>query len=185
MDGEITRRLLGLGLVAGSAACASVSQAADPADPPLSELDQRLAPLRNFVGRWGGTVRGEPGTGTVERTYAAILSGKFIEERNVSRYASGEVHHHIAYWSLDRARGRFVLRQFHQESFVKQFVATTADFSQGRLIVESESIENIPPGFRARETYVFSGANAFEEIFEIAEPQGEYSLYSHNRFERG
>jgi hypothetical protein len=184
MDGDITRRLLGLGLVASSAACASGAQVPDPINPAPSELDQRLAPLRNFVGRWRGTVSGEPGTGTVERTYASILSGKFIEERNVSRYVSGEVHHHIAYWSLDRGRGRFVLRQFHQESFVNQFVATTPDFSESRLIVESESIENIPPGFRARETYVFSGANAFEEIFEIAEPQGEYSLYSHNRFER-
>jgi hypothetical protein len=184
MNGDITRRLLGLGLVAGSAACASASQTTDPINPPPSELDQRLAPLRNFLGRWRGTVSGEPGTGTVERTYAPILSGKFIEERNESRYVSGEVHHHIAYWSFDRGRGRFVLRQFHQESFVNQFAATTADFNQGGLIVESESIENTPPGFRAGETYVFNGANAFEEIFEIAEPGSAFSLYSHNRFER-
>jgi hypothetical protein len=31
------------------------------------------------------------------------------------------------------------------------------------------SIENIRAGFRARETYVFSSNDQFEEIFEIAE----------------
>ncbi|MGE0530775.1 MAG: hypothetical protein AB7G40_17245 [Hyphomonadaceae bacterium] len=113
-----------------------------------------------------------------------MLSGRFIEERNTSRYVSGEVHHHIAYWSLDRGRGRFVLRQFHQESFVNQFAATTADFTESRLEVDSESIENIPPGFRARETYAFNGADAFDEIFEIAEPNAVFALYSHNRFQR-
>jgi hypothetical protein len=184
MDANITRRFLGLGLAISATACASASATSDPVAAATPPLDQRLTPLSNFVGRWRGTVSGEPGTGTVERTYTPILQGKFIEERNESNYVSGEVHHHIAYWSLDRRRGRFVLRQFHQESFVNQFVASTADFAESRLVMESESIENIPPGFRARETYVFNGADAFEEIFEIAEPSAEFTLYSHNRFER-
>ena len=37
-----------------------------------------------------------------------------------------------------------------------------------RAIV-SEAIENIPPGYRARDPYTFSGADEFEEVFEIAE----------------
>lgn len=181
MHSGVTRRLLGLGLVAGSTSCASAQSVA--VEPPPA-LDQRLTPISRFVGRWRGTVTGEPGTGTVERTYAPILAGKFIEERNASRHVSGEVHHHIAYWSFDRRRSRFVLRQFHVESFVNQFVATTAEFVGGRLVIDSESIENIPPGFRARETYVFDGENSFDKLFEIAEPNGEFSLYSHNRFRR-
>ena len=182
MDASITRRVLGLSLVAGLPACAAAPHAS--ALPETPALDARLAPLQRFVGRWRGTVRGEPGAGIVERAYAPILGGKFIEERNTSSYESGELHHHIAYWSFDRRRARFVLRQFHEESFVNQFVATTPDFVEGRLIVESEAIENIPPGFRARESYVFSSADAFEEIFEIAEPNADYQLYSHNRFTR-
>jgi|CXWL01.1.fsa_nt_gi hypothetical protein len=183
MTSSITRRLLALGLVAATASCATApTGAATNVAPP--ELDQRLTALSRFVGHWRGTAEGEPGAGTVERAYTPILSGKFIEERNESRYASGEIHHHIAYWSFDRRRSRFVLRQFHQESFVNQFVATTPEFVDGRLVVESEAIENIPPGFRARETYVFSSADAFEEIFEIAEPSADYQTYSHNRFTR-
>ncbi len=147
-------------------------------------LDQRLTPLARFVGDWRGTAEGEPGIGTVTRTCTPILGGKFIEERNDSRYASGEVHHHLGLWSFDRNRGRFVFRQFHQEGFVNQFVAVTSDFVEGRLVVESESIENIPPGFRARESYLFDGADAFDEVFEIAEPRADYQRYSHNRFTR-
>lgn len=183
MNANITRRLLGLGLVAGSTACAIAPAASVPVSPAPA-LDQRLMPLSNLVGIWRGTVSGEPGTGTVERTYTPVLNGKFIEERNTSTYVSGEVHHHIAYWSFDRGRDRFVLRQFHQESFVNQFAATTADFSENRLVMESESIENIPPGFRARETYAFNSVNALDEIFEIAEPGSDFALYSHNRFDR-
>lgn len=178
---KITRRAAGLALVSSLGACISAPVSAPPAE---KILDARLIALTRFLGRWRGTVEGEPGTGTVERTYTPVLSGKFVEERNESRYRSGEVHHHLAYWSLDRRRGRFVLRQFHQESFVNQFVATTADFAEGVLVMESESIENIPPGFRARETYRFGSADAFEEIFEIAEPNGAFQPYSHNRFTR-
>jgi hypothetical protein len=181
MQHLLTRRILGLGLAAGAAACAT---AAPLSTEPPPALDRRLASLSRFIGTWRGSAQGQPGTGTVERTYAPILSGRFIEERNESRYGSGEIHHHLAFWSFDRRRGRFVFRQFHEESFVNQFVAATADFVEGRLVVESESVENIPSGFRARETYIFTGDDAFEEIFEIAESNAEFALYSHNRFAR-
>jgi hypothetical protein len=182
VDLTLTRRLLGFGLVACSAACATAPTAGTAAPAPA--LDQRLAPLARYIGRWRGTAEGEPGTGTVTRSYTPILAGKFIEERNESRYVSGEIHHHLGFWSFDRGRSRFVFRQFHQESFVNQFVASAPDFVAGRLVMESESIENIPPGFRARETYAFSSDDAFEEIFEIAEPNADFQRYSHNRFTR-
>jgi hypothetical protein len=178
----LSRRALGIALAASGAACASTGDAETERQAPA--LDQSLKGLERFVGAWRGRAEGQPGTGTVTRTYNPILAGKFIEERNESRYASGEVHHHIAFWSFDRGRGRYVLRQFHVESFVNQFVAAAADFEDERLIMESESIENIPAGFRARESYIFSGADAFEERFEIAEPNAELQLYSLNRFTR-
>lgn len=46
-------------------------------------IDRRLTALNRFVGTWRGAAEGEPGTGTVERTYTPILAGKFIEERNI------------------------------------------------------------------------------------------------------
>ncbi len=178
----ITRRFAALGATGLATACATGPQTAVTEPPPA--LDQRLTPLARFLGRWRGAAQGDPGTGTVERSYTPILAGKFIEERNLSRYDTGEIHHHLAFWSHDRFRGRFVLRQFHQESFVNQFVSATADVVEAQLVLDSESIENIPTGFRARETYRFTSEEAFEEIFEIAPPNADFEVYSHNRFTR-
>ena len=38
--------------------------------------------------------------------------------------------------------------------------------------------ENIPAGWRARETYVVHGPDEFEEIFELAEAGSPFELYS-------
>ena len=57
--------------------------------------------------------------------------------------------------------------------------------ADGKTIVfTSESIENIPSGFRARETYKKLGRDEFTEVFEIAEPGKEFELYSEGHFKR-
>jgi hypothetical protein len=52
------------------------------------------------------------------------------------------------------------------------------------IVFTSESIENIPAGFRARETYKILGPAEFTEVFEIAEPGKEFELYSEAHFRR-
>jgi hypothetical protein len=52
------------------------------------------------------------------------------------------------------------------------------------LTFESEAIENIAAGFRAREGYSFVDEDHFEEIFGVAEPGRDFSLYAHNRSRR-
>ncbi len=84
--------------------------------------------------------------------------------------------------SYDRSRKVHVLRQFHIEGFVNQYVAGSAHDGQLRFI--SESIENIPPGFRARETYRVLRRDEFIERFEIAEPGKDFEVYSETRFHR-
>lgn len=153
-------------------------------------LQLRLAGLARFVGRWKGERDGDPGHSRVERTYEVTLDGKFLKGHNISTYApqpknpKGEVHHNIDYIGFDKARKRAVFRQFHTEGFVAQYVATSEALDGPEIVFESESIENIPEGFKARETYRFSGARAFEEVFELAEPGKPYAVYSHNRFKR-
>ena len=148
-----------------------------------------LAPVAALVGRWSGTTAGQPGKGTVERDYARILGARFIEVRNRSTYPpqdknpKGEVHEDMGVFSFDSARKRIVLRQFHTEGFVNQYVLDP-DSPPGRLILTTEAIENIPAGWRARETYVFTGSDQVEEIFELAEPGKDFEVYSRNRLAR-
>ena len=114
-----------------------------------------------------------------------MLNGRFIRVQNTSTYApqpknpKGEVHQDVGYFSRDGGRKRLVLRQFHVEGFVNQYVQ-----EPGTLIFVSEAIENIPAGFRARETYVSLGPDGFEETFELAEPGKDWQLYSRTRFKR-
>ena len=181
------RALLGAGLLlpAGFGLAGAA-----PAQEPAPALHATLTAMARFVGHWRGEGDGQPGRSLVERSYTPVLGGRFLFVRNLSTYApqarnpTGERHEDQAFYSFDRARRRIVLRQFHVESFVAQYVAATAALDGPEVVFDCEAVENIPSGFRARETYRFSGPDAFEEIFETADPGGAFEIYSHNRLRR-
>jgi hypothetical protein len=144
--------------------------------------------MKFFIGRWEGTSTGEPGNGTVSRTYEFVLGNKFLQVRNKSTYApqeknpKGEVHEDWGFVSYDSGRKKLILRQFHIEGFVNQFVLQSE--SRNEIVFVSESIENIPNGWRARETYRVLGPDEFIERFDLAEPGKDFELYSETRFQR-
>jgi hypothetical protein len=146
------------------------------------------APLRFLVGRWEGTSTGQPGNGTVQREYRLVLRHRFIEGRTTSTYPpqeknpKGEVHEDLAYFSYDRSNKAFKMRQFHVEGFVSEYVATPTSSSE--IVFNSESLENIPAGWRARETWRITGVDSFVEIFELAEPGKDFTMYSETRLKR-
>lgn len=149
-----------------------------------SKRDSLWMVLKPFVGTWKGQGEGEPGKGNYERTYQFILNKRFIEIRNKStyppttRHPTGEVHEDIGYFSYDNARKVFMLRQFHVEGFVIQYMLDSVSTDKQTLVFSAESIENVPAGFRAKETYRIVNENEIEETFEIAERGKEYSLYT-------
>ena len=148
-----------------------------------------LARLDFLLGRWEGTQEGQPGSGTVTREYGRELNGRFIRVQNRSVYPAqpknpkGEIHEDVGYFGLDRSRKLIVFRQFHTEGFVVQYVWDTASTGT-RIVMTSEAIENIPKGYRARETYVQVGPDELEEIFEMAEPGKDFEVYSRARLKR-
>jgi hypothetical protein len=154
--------------------------------PATADPLERLAFL---VGTWQGTSEGQPGKGTVRREYARVLNDRFIRARNRSEYPpqernpKGEIHEDEGLFSFDKARKRLVFRQFHTEGFVNTYLEE-GESSTSRIVFASETIENIPAGFRARETYLIQGTDAFEEVFEIAEPNKPFEVYSRTRFTR-
>lgn len=163
----------GLGWVGGPLA-AQQPQAAQDA----------LAPLEWLVGRWQGVAAGQPGRGETVRTYERALRGRFLFVRNHSRYPPqksnprGEVHEDWGFISFDRARHRFVYRQFHSEGFVNTYAADSVAAGDSVVVFTSEQIENIAPGWRARETYKRTGAYTMLERFEMAAPGKDWELYS-------
>jgi hypothetical protein len=145
--------------------------------------------LSFMVGEWSGESEGQPGKGTVKRTYRFVLGDRFLHEQNVSTYppqpknAKGEIHEHWSFFSHDRARRLLVLRQFHQEGFVNQYAQTVGGVA-GAIVFESEALENVPAGWRARETYQQVSADEFVETFELASGAGPHEVYSTTRFKR-
>lgn len=142
-----------------------------------------------LIGRWEGTAEGQPGKGTVRREYTRVLNSRFIRVRNRSEYPAqernpqGEVHEDEGFISFDRARKTLVLRQFHVEGFVNQYVEDAVS-SPTKLVFTTESIENVAAGWRGRETYVVHTADEFEEIFELAESGKPFEVYSRTRLKR-
>lgn len=141
-----------------------------------------------FVGDWIGTSKGEPGIGMHERTYKSILEKRYIQVNGKATYVpseandqKGEVHEDVGYFSYDAARKIFVFRQFHVEGFVSQYRLDSISPDKKLIVFVTEAIENIPNGFRGRETYRIVNDNEFIETFEMAEPGKGFSLYSEAR----
>ena len=149
----------------------------------------RFAPLRFLAGTWRGDQAGEPGRGTAERTYQFILNDRFLQETNTSTYLPqernkpGEIHHHMSMVSYDSGRKAFVFRQFHTEGFVNTYVQQPTNDDK-KVVFVTEAIENIPAGYRARETYTIVNHDEFIERFEIAEPGKDFALYSEAHLKR-
>lgn len=52
------------------------------------------------------------------------------------------------------------------------------------LIFVTDRIENIPEGWRARETYNIVSQDEYTEVFELALPRKEFELYSESHWKR-
>lgn len=154
--------------------------------PSAPDVFARIAFL---IGRWEGTSEGQPGKASVRREYIRALNGRFIRVHNRSEYApqvknpKGELHEDEGWFSFDRARKRIVFRQFHVEGFVNQYVEDPGTTSPG-VVFTTEAIENIPSGWRARETYIVHGPDEFEEVFELSEAGKPFEVYSRVRLKR-
>ena len=160
--------------------------------PASAQQPQPADPLKSvawLIGEWSGTSEGQPGRGTEERQYERALGGRFIRAKNrvvypgTEKTPKGEIHEDEGWFSFDRARKRVVLRQFHVEGFVNQY-AEEPPGTEGSLVFTTEAIENIPAGYRARETYIVRGPDEFEEIFELAEPGQPFKIYSRATLKR-
>lgn len=171
-------------LALASILCCTLAAQAQPAQP------DPFAPIRFFVGEWRGTASGEPGAeGAVQRTYAFVLEGRFLHERNVTTYAPGEAnpkgerHEHWSLFSYDRARKQIVLRQFHEESFVNTYVLA-AESTPQKLVFISDDFENFDDEWRARESYELRSPDDFVETFALAPPGKDFSVYSRSVLKR-
>jgi len=167
-----------------------LSRAAQTAAPtPISPTDP-WKPVRVLLGKWEGASTGQSGAGKTEREYKFTLNNRFIHVSSRSVYppqeknAKGETHEEVGFISFDKAAKKLIIRQFHVEGFVNQYVMERS--SEGGQIFSfvTFAIENITPGWRARETYRIISDDEFIETFALAEPGKDFVTYTETRFRR-
>lgn len=174
--------LLVLAIVLPAAASSGSTQQTSAAATDLSALTF-------FLGRWEGTAEGQPGKGTATREYTSALRGKVIQARHRGEYPpqpanpKGEIHEDTGIYSFDSGAKVVRFRQYHVEGFVVHYVLEPPT-KPGTFVFNSEAIENIPTGYRSRETHVVLGADEFEEVFELADPGKDFVVYSRTRLKR-
>ncbi|MBU2584537.1 MAG: hypothetical protein KKH32_04325 [Bacteroidetes bacterium] len=143
-----------------------------------------------FLGEWEGHQTGKSGIGKGERTIEFIMQGKYLHWKNKSTFEpqeknpKGEVHEDWAFISYDKMRKKFVMRQFHVEGFVNQYILDSVSSDSKKLIFVSEVIENVPADFRARLTYEIKGESEFFEYFELVQPGKDFMLYTKNHWKK-
>ena len=175
-------------LALASLATPTASQTTEPSNPPKKA--DPWQPVRRLLGSWEGDAQGEPGSGRSEREYRLTLRDRFIQVTSKSTYPpqpknpKGEVHEDVGFLSYDKAAQKLVLRQFHVEGFVNQYVLDSISDDGRTIVFVTTAIENIPSGWRGRETYRIVSDHEFVETFALAEPGKDFATYSETRFRR-
>jgi hypothetical protein len=147
-------------------------------------------PFEYFVGSWIGEETGKSGNGKGEREYQFILDNNFLFQKNTSTFQpqeknpKGEVHQDWAFYSFDRTREKYILREFHSEGFVNQYVLDSLSADNKTMIFISEGIENVPKGWRARVSFMIQNENEFDETFELAAPGKDFTTILKNKWRR-
>ena len=153
-------------------------------------LQEKWQPFDYFLGDWRGKGTGKPGYSDVERTYRLILDDQFIELKGRSLFEpqesnpNGEDHREIGLLSFDRNRSLYVLREFHVEGYVNQYVLEEPEPGVTKFVFITEAIENIAAGWSARTTYEILSSDSFRETFDLAGPEKEWSCYITNVFHK-
>ncbi len=143
------------------------------------KLPEHFSSLSYFIGDWKSETSGKAGKGIGLQSFAPEMNEQYISLKNETKFEAsekhpkGEIHMDWGMISFDSFRKKIVYRQFNIEGYVNQFVLDNS--KEGIYIFETEAIENVPSGFKARITLEIVDKNTFREGFELAPPGKDYS----------
>ncbi|WP_321308837.1 hypothetical protein [Marinifilum fragile] len=152
------------------------------------KLPEHFSCLEYFMGNWKSETTGKAGKGIGKQSFTTEMNGRYITLNAETKfdpsekYPEGELHIDKGYISFDGFRKKIIYRQFNIEGYVNQFVLDNS--KEGVFVFETEAIENVPKGFRARITFEIVNENTFKEGFELAAPGKDYSGCIYNTWKR-
>ena len=93
------------------------------------------------------------------------------------KYPRGEVREDWMIFSYDTGRSKLILRQFHAEGYVNHYVLDEVSNQGNTLRFVTESMENRPPGMRARLTFNIDTNKELETNLELAMPGKDFAPF--------
>lgn len=147
-------------------------------------------PFRYFVGKWEGTGKGQTAVSKLQAEAKFVLNERYLELSGKLEFQpqdqskKGEVYEDLSFLSYDQIRKKYVLRQFSTPGFVTQYVLDSAPADGKTFVFVSESMENMPVGWKARATYRILDQNEFSQTFELAAPGKDFGLISESDVRR-
>ena len=166
--------------------CVFVSGAAfgQPGPPPGD-----WSAFEFFIGGWTGEESATFGEGRGERTYELVLQDRYLLGRNRSVFPphdglpEGDDHEDWTIFSFDSGRDTYILRQFNSEGYVNTFVLDAGSSPPERLVFVLEASENAH-GTRATLTLTRTGADTFDEVFDLTLPGAADSITIRSKWTR-
>jgi len=148
------------------------------------------AVLRSLEGKWEGPIWGKPGKGTSTREFRLQLSGHFLSQQNQCIFdakptdAKAALHEDFSILSYDANQKKIVWRQFHSEGFVHEYILDSVSDDGKTLDFASTRMENMAPGFRAKERYRILATGELEATFWLALPGKDFEVYTQSLLKR-
>jgi hypothetical protein len=157
---------------------------------PDSPAGSEWAPLAYFVGSWDGAATNRASVGTATREFRFIMDGAFLEEQGTTVYEmstalpEGQTREELGIFSYDRSRGTLALREFHPEGYVVCYSLDSLSADTTTIVFVSDSIESMPPGWRAKLQYEILGRDECIELFKLAPPGQAFEVFWETHFTR-
>jgi hypothetical protein len=176
----MTKSVLALACLIGTLSPAQAQNV--PSDP--------WAPVRFLAGEWQGAISGDQGTGTATRRYRFILSGQFLQERNMANFPpqtlhpDGSVTSHASFLAYDTARKALVFRLLREDRFNGMYAYSATKSTPSRLVFESVQLDAAPAATKAREILEVISPTEHVEILEVAEGDKPFTVHSRIQFKR-
>jgi len=140
--------------------------------------------LRSLEGKWEGAIWGKPGKGTSTREFRLELNSHFLSQRNEcvfeakSADAKPAVHEDFSMLSYDASQKKIIWRQFHSEGLVQEYILDSVSEDGKTLDFASSRMDNMTPGFRAKERFRILASGELEATFWLAPPGKNFEVYT-------
>jgi len=146
----------------------------------------RWASLRYLAGTWK-MVKPEV---TNTQQYSFIFNGQFLKMQTKSIFKptakkpKGEIHEDMGIFSYDSMSKKVVLRSFHSEGFINIYILNHVSDDGKILTFKTISVENAPPGTKAKLIFEKINNREFKQKFYVAWPNKDYACFFDNHFKK-